>query len=84
MLLVGLTLLGCTPDPDVTASGPANPLDAGWIPQVVDNPQVFSRLMEQSDRAGWIAYHKGDYATASKSLEGIARWRAQSDHAAFE
>ena len=62
VLSVGL-LAACTttaPDEDALTETP----DLGWATTIVEEPETFSTLMEETSRDGWVAVHRHDYGAA--------------------
>ncbi len=76
--LVASILFGCTGSAGVAT--PSAGSASGWPVAIVTEPTRFAALMEETDRDGWIAFHRNDTVTAWQAFDSaadtVARQRA--------
>ncbi|RME25555.1 MAG: hypothetical protein D6798_08685 [Deltaproteobacteria bacterium] len=81
MILVAL-MLACREPPATSPSPAPEALAEGWVQALVLDPARFAETVDGSGRAGWVALHRGDWATAAELLPaGLPAARAELEQA---
>ncbi len=77
MFVLALTL-ACSGPPASTAPEVPGLLGDGWVQALVLDPTGFSAVVERDGRAGWVALHDSDWASAANILPtGLPAARAE-------